>query len=79
MKMDEKKTGSVCLVCGGEIVERFHYQAVFTGNPKIIGPGGRRFSHYAENETHDGYHCRLCGNEYHKLPPKDLLKAKAEQ
>ncbi|MBU1046787.1 hypothetical protein KKH36_03350 [Patescibacteria group bacterium] len=73
----EKKTGRFCSSCGGEVVERTRKPANFTGGRKgVFGPGGhKKFAGYG-NPVTEGFHCDICGIEYHKLPPKDLLKAK---
>lgn len=75
MNKNEKKTGSFCSVCGGAILERSYIP--FIGNADIYGPGGGNQATEASRQV-DGYHCRVCGLEYHFPPPKDVFKAKAE-
>ncbi|MFH0846410.1 MAG: hypothetical protein V1851_03375 [Patescibacteria group bacterium] len=73
MKRGEEGTGILCLVCKeGEIMERFHFEAIMQGSPGVYGPGGRRFSRYADKATVDGWHCGLCGISYYQLPIKEL-------
>jgi anaerobic ribonucleoside-triphosphate reductase len=64
--MDERLTYANCTVCNGTIVERssIHYIAV---NKDMIGPGSCNIAMESHRQI-DGYHCNVCGIEYHKLP-----------
>ena len=72
----EKETGSFCSYCGGRVLERSFIP--YKGNRNIVGHGSRNRATERDREV-NGYHCDLCGLEYHKLPPKDLTKAKSER
>lgn len=65
-----KKTSSFCSHCGGRIVERVVIPCVHEG-------GKGEPSVYDGPLQHDGYHCNICGIEYYKLPPRDIMRVKA--
>ena len=73
----EEKTGRFCSACSGEIVERFRRVAKYAGRRGVYGPGGRHFTGYGDFKS-EGFHCGICKNEYHELPPKDIFKAKSK-
>ena len=73
---NERKTGSSCSACGGEVIEKSFIP--FIGNIGIYGSGGENQATEADRKI-DGYHCGVCGIVFLFLPPKDLLKAKSEK
>jgi hypothetical protein len=59
------RTKATCVVCGGLIVDRRRRVHRPLGLDTPIGPSHRGPPSPA---PHEGFHCRNCGLEYHKLP-----------
>lgn len=68
--MQEKDTNKRCLVCGGVIVERSYIPYIPAISKDLIGPGSRNIATEEDREI-DGWHCGVCGLEYHNLPKCD--------
>lgn len=61
---EEVKTGTLCKVCGSEIVEGFEELYDPSTGPPIYGPGSRD---QIKLES-IGYYCSGCGIKYQFLP-----------
>lgn len=62
--MERIETGAKCVVCNGQIVEKYVMQFNARTGPLIIGPGSIR----QHNRVSQGFHCRGCGLKYEFLP-----------
>jgi len=57
------RTGK-CVVCPGELTEKFHKQFDATSGPMIIGPGSAYQFYWASS----GLYCMECGLKYQHAP-----------
>ncbi|WP_156820695.1 hypothetical protein [Thioalkalivibrio thiocyanodenitrificans] len=63
----EKSSGEACVVCGHEILERSVIPYIPYEGAGLYGPGSRSIATEKDRRV-TGYHCPVCGIEYHHLP-----------